>query len=155
MGDRGSDLWNSFLDTALGLLAELDELMAKHHGLSALWFQVLAALYEAPDGHLKLNDLARAIRLSQSGATRLVDRLEKEGFLERINCPSDRRVVYTTLCPKGKAAYERAQPDWKTFLESRFAKPLGEDKLAVLGNLLTRLKPAQTPLEKCPEQLSS
>lgn len=153
MDDRWSNLWNSFLDTALGLLAELDELMSSRHGLSALWFQVLAVLYEAPDGHLKLNDLARAIRLSQSGATRLVDRLEKEGFLERINCPSDRRVVYTALCPPGKAAYEAALPDWRAFFESRFVSHLNDDELKVFGSLLARLKPSQTPLEKCPEQL--
>ncbi|NNM67391.1 MAG: MarR family transcriptional regulator [Spirochaetales bacterium] len=148
-------LWNKLLDTTLGLLAALDELLTSKHGLSALWYQVLATLESAPDGRLRLHELAAAIRLSQSGTTRLVDRLEKEGLVERSSCPGDRRVVYSSLSTAGKNALTTARPDWESFLETHFAVPLGADHQKTLALILEYLQPGDQRLTTCPKALAS
>jgi DNA-binding MarR family transcriptional regulator len=155
MEQEAQDLWNNLLDTTLGLLAALDELLESRHGLSALWYQVLATLETAPEGRLRLHELASAIRLSQSGTTRLVDRLEKEGLVERSSCPNDRRVVYSSLSPQGKSALTAARPDWEGFLETHFALPLGLENQKNFASILQLLQPGDTPLTTCPKALSS
>ena len=148
-------LWNKLLDTTLGLLASLDELLESKHGLSALWYQVLATLESAHEGRLRLHELASAIRLSQSGTTRLVDRLEKEGLVERSSCPSDRRVVYSSLSTAGKSALTAARPEWEDFLEAHFALPLGTEHQKTLALILEHLQPGDTRLATCPKALAS
>jgi len=55
-------------------------------------------------------DVSRALRLSKSGVTRLVDRLAGRGLVVRAACPSDRRVVYAGLTDEGRRAAAAAAP---------------------------------------------
>ncbi len=82
------------------------------------WYDVLNAVSEAGECGLRMFELADATAMSRSGMTRLIDRLEADGMIERRNCPSDRRgqVVVATargvstlreMCPAYGAAIHR------------------------------------------------
>lgn len=64
-------------------------------------YAVLYALYEAPEKRLRLAELADAGMLSRSGLTRLVDRLESNGYLRREPYPGDKRGTLAVLTNAG------------------------------------------------------
>src|SRR5687767_4623967 len=93
--------WRAFLrahSTMLRRIArDLDEA-----GLPPLtWYDVLAAVRDAPEGKLKQTDLADKVLLSHSGLSRLLDRIEKKGLVRRLACPGDRRSFHIELTDEG------------------------------------------------------
>src|SRR5262249_57520857 len=68
-------------------------------GISLAWFDVLFQLSVAPDCRRRMHELARALLLSKSGLTRLVDRIEEAGLVARASVHGDRRSLYVELTP--------------------------------------------------------
>ena len=73
-------------------------------------FEVLSGLDAAAEGRLRMKDIGAQLLVSKAGVTRLVDRLEAQGFAERAPCPSDRRVIWARITPAGRAVLARAVP---------------------------------------------
>ena len=78
-------------------------------------YEVLHHLQEASGGRMRMCELAEQAQLSRSGLTRLVDRLEREGLLERCSCEHDARGSYACLTASGASAWKkRASPIWRS-----------------------------------------
>lgn len=107
-------------------------------GLPLAWFEVLAAL-RAAGGRLRMHDLADAVGLSRSGASRAVDRLEAAGLLARERCEIDRRGAEAVLLPEGRAVLRRATPIHLRGVQRHLGSVLGPDERAALGALLDRV----------------
>ena len=86
------------------LEAELED---EHHLTTAEYF-VLVNLSEEPAGALRMTDLAERGALSLSGMSRVVDRLVRQGFVERQKCESDARGSFAALTPAGLAKLQAA-----------------------------------------------
>jgi DNA-binding MarR family transcriptional regulator len=114
------------------------------HGLSINQYEALLHLARADDRRMRRVDLADRLVLTASGVTRMLDGLEKEGYVDRDACASDRRVIYAVLTEPGlaklRAASETHVTDIRSFFESRFS----ESELAHLGRMLGRLADAGT-----------
>src|SRR5919197_6519564 len=80
---------------------QLDAQLTQDHGLTINDYEVLLRLAQAQDRRMRRIDLANEVLLTASGITRLLDGLEKVGFVERASCSSDRRVVYAVLTEAG------------------------------------------------------
>jgi DNA-binding MarR family transcriptional regulator len=104
------DTWAGFLRTHAQLIRELDEELRREHDLPLSSYDVLVQLSDAPEEGLRMSELAEAVLLSRSGLTRLVDRLEREGLLERHRCPEDARGSYAKLTAAGRERLEEARP---------------------------------------------
>ena len=100
-------------------------------GISAAEFGVLLRLVRTPGEHLRMTELAESSGLSTSGMTRLVDRLESEGLVERASCPTDRRGMEAKLTAKGRRVVQRALPAHLASLERHVFEPLGGDLRAL------------------------
>jgi DNA-binding MarR family transcriptional regulator len=70
-----------------------------------------------------MRDLGRAVVISKSGLTGLVDRTQRAGLVERGGDPGDRRVVHVTLTPAGAEAYRRARDDHRQAVADVFPAP--------------------------------
>ena len=88
---------------------------------------------------MKMTDLADASVFSKSGITRLVDRLEKDGLIERQSCPADRRRVHAWLTEKGLEERKRAWPVYRAAIYELFTTQMAESELASLGDILEKL----------------
>src|SRR5256885_15280337 len=106
--DLELDAWRGFLRTHATLVRDLDEELTERHGLPLSSYDVLVQLDEAPDGMLRMSHLADAVLLSRSGLSRLVSRLEKDGLLERSDCPSDARGAFAVITDNGRARLAEA-----------------------------------------------
>jgi DNA-binding MarR family transcriptional regulator len=91
--------------TALRITARLTrQLMdrwAEKHGLSEGRLHVLFRLGSAPDHRLPLGELADQLEVTPRNITGLIDHLERDGLVERIDDPDDRRLTYARLTPAG------------------------------------------------------
>ena len=84
--------------------------------------ELLLHLDRAPGNRMRMGDLATSVRLSQSGASRLVDRVERAGHVVREECDADGRVLYAQLSERGKAQLLEARPTYVASVRGRFVE---------------------------------
>src|SRR5713101_577865 len=131
--------WRSFLTAHAALINQIERELLEAGVVPLSWYDVLFALYEAPEQRLRMNELASAIVLSRSGLTRLVDRLETEGLLARERSVSDRRGAFAVLTEKGVAAMRKAWPVYAKGIDEHFARYLSDDEACTITEVFKRL----------------
>ncbi len=132
--------WRALISTTTGLMATLDNELQAAHGLSVGDYEVLVILSEAPDHAMRMSDLASRLRLSPSGATRRIDGLVRSGFVERQQCPSDRRGSYGVLTEAGQRKLEAAAPTHVEGVRRHFIDRLSDRQLANLAAALAHVE---------------
>jgi DNA-binding MarR family transcriptional regulator len=93
--------WLGLLDIHNRVVKELDHELERKHGLSLSTYSVLAALTRSPDGQLRMSELADRVLISRPGMTRLIERLERDGLVERRRDSADTRQVYAAITERG------------------------------------------------------
>ena len=94
-------LFTTLARTGLFLEALQRECLSEH-GLAFREYSVLRLLQRAPDGGLTPSLLAQRIVCTTGAMTKLVDRLVRNGLVERTPDPEDRRGVLVALTPAGE-----------------------------------------------------
>lgn len=107
-------------------------------------FDVLAQLYLAPDRALRRVDLARQVLLTASGITRLLDGLERSGWVAKRRCETDARVTYAVLTDDGVRKFEAAQASHVADVNELFGSQLSDEDRGQLEELLAKLPLADT-----------
>ncbi len=107
------------------------------------WYEVLQALARAPEGTLRPRELVEHVNLSKSGLTRLLDRLEQAGLVERRRCPKDRRGYHVLLTAEGRRIYQRMRPLHDRTVREHLGAALDERQASELAALLRKLAAGQ------------
>lgn len=136
--DEERGLWRTFVTIHFAINRQLDEELRQKAGLTLPEYEVLWELTNAPDNRLRMNELARHLLFTRSGVTRLIDRLEAAGYVERDDCHDDGRGVFATLTEDGFAAFEAAAVEYIDRLRELFFDRL-EGNLKEMRRLLGRL----------------
>jgi DNA-binding MarR family transcriptional regulator len=126
MNEERMAAWVTLLQAHSAVVAALGEKLERDIGLPLSWYEVLVQLGPAPDGKLRMQDLARSVLLSKSGVTRLVDRMQEAGLVERTACMSDRRVIYAGITEAGRRRLVDALPAFEEGFEEHFARFLSD-----------------------------
>jgi DNA-binding MarR family transcriptional regulator len=126
------------LEAHKDLVGRLDAELEREHGLPLTSYEVLMYLTDA-GGKLRMGELADRLLLSRSGITRLVDRLTRQGLVEREPCEDDGRGYYAVLTPAGRRKLSAARPDHLAGVRRHFLAPLGDDELDALSRTWERL----------------
>jgi len=103
IGSLEEEAYLNVLRTANALSQEIGELL-RAHGLTSAQYNVLRILRGAGERGLTASDIGDRMITRDPDVTRLVDRLEKRGLVERWRCGEDRRVVWTRISPAGLEA---------------------------------------------------
>ena len=133
------ELWERLVRAYAGIVACLESEMEAGQRLPLRWYEVLLHLARAPEGRMRMQDLAQVSLQSKSGLTRLVDRMEAAGLVLRESCPSDRRGINAVLTPAGRQRFRRAAPHHVRGIERHFGRHLQDSDPAVLKPVLERL----------------
>lgn len=108
-------------------------------GLPALaWFDVLASLSRSEDP-LRPKDMLCQVSVTKSGLTRLVDRMEEAGLIERSYCPSDRRGTFLSLTATGSETLDQMAPIRSRVLTDHFAGQMSEAEAKKIAEVLSRV----------------
>jgi DNA-binding MarR family transcriptional regulator len=139
--------WRGLLRVHAALVKSLDAQLAAAHDLPLSSYEVLITLEAAPGRKLRMSELADSVLLSRSGMTRLVDRLERDGLLERDHCTADGRGCFAVLTGKGLEAVAEARRTHLSGVRERFLSQFGDDELRVLAGFWERVLPGASGLE--------
>jgi DNA-binding MarR family transcriptional regulator len=140
LGERDAAAWTGLLRTRERLMHELDRELEGAHGLSLAEYDVLVQLDAAGERGLRMAELADAVLLTRSGLTRLVDRLEQQGLVERTRCPSDARGMHATLTTTGADRLDAARPAHTDGIRRLFLDRLDTPDLDDLVRIWARLE---------------
>lgn len=101
--------WRAWLATASSVLERIDSDL-RERGLTHADYEILAHLSEAPEGALRMGQLASQVLQSKSRLSYRMDRLEEQGIVARRACDDDARGTWAVLTPKGRRLIEREAP---------------------------------------------
>jgi DNA-binding MarR family transcriptional regulator len=134
-------VWRGFLRVYAALAKQLDAELDRTHGLPLSSYEVLINLQSAPGRRLRMADLADRALLSRTGMSRLVDRLERQGLLQRDTCASDARGCFAVLTDEGEALLAKARPTHLDGVRARFLAHLEPEDCERLSGLWERILP--------------
>lgn len=131
--------WRLMLQTHRSLLPVLGEELAEVAGVPLQAYDVLLHLSEAPQRRMRLSALADRVLLSPSGLSRVVDRLEAGGLVERRPDPSDRRAAFAVLTDQGMEVLRCAAPAHLEGIARYFTDHLSEDEAETIAAVFRRV----------------
>lgn len=133
------DAWVRLLRSHAAISRTLSADLLAEHGLTINDYEALLLLARSEDGYLKRIELADGLLLTPSGVTRLLDGLERAGYVEKGLCPTDARVHYAVLTEEGRRKLAEASESHLAGIRALFEEHLSERELVTLAGLLGRL----------------
>ena len=131
-----------FLRAHAAVVRELSSELELEHGLTINDYEVLLRLARATDRRMRRVDLAEEVLLSPSGITRLLQGLERAGWVEKATCESDARVSYAKLTDAGLAKLRAAAKTHVAGIQRVFLDRFDDDERATLVEFLSRIDAA-------------
>ena len=138
--------WRTFLRAHAQITRKLEAELMAEHDLPLPSYDVLLQLAESPGRRLRMTELADRVLLSRSGLTRLVDRLEREGLVERVACPNDARGTHAVLTDAGLARLREAAPTHLRGIAEHVTRRLTGEEVGQLLGLMSKLMTEHEPL---------
>ena len=129
----------NFLRAHAAVVRELSSELVSAHGLTINDFEVLLRLSRADGSRMRRVDLAQEVLLTPSGITRLLEGLERSGYVERVACKEDLRVSYAQLTPAGRTKLRAAGKTHVAGIHRLYLDHFDAEERAALGELLGRL----------------
>jgi DNA-binding MarR family transcriptional regulator len=140
--------WRGLLRVHSALVKALDAELLASHDLPLTSYEVLINLQAAPGRRRRMAELADGVLLSRSGMTRLVDRLERDGLLERDACTDDGRGTYAVLTDKGDACLADARRTHLEGVRERFLEHFEPAELRQFAMFWERVLPGAADLSR-------
>ena len=137
--DPKGHAWAVWLTAHATLLGRIGVALAEAKLPPLEWYDVLWELDKAEGGKLRMRELAQRIVLSRSNLTRLADRLEDAGLIERVDSPEDGRGYDCAITRAGRAMRKRMWPVYKSEIDSLFSRHITLDEARTIGVALARV----------------
>jgi len=127
--------WRLFLQACESVFAATDAQLARDSGLPHGYYEILVHLSETPNRALRMTQLAKASTYSKSRLSHAVARLEERGWVQRRDCPTDRRGQIAQLTDEGFAALAAAAPGHVDQVRRSLMDVLTPDQVEQLGEI--------------------
>jgi DNA-binding MarR family transcriptional regulator len=141
LGAQERRAWRAMLRAHTCLFKRLDGALDAAHRLPISSFEVLQRLDEAPNGRMRMCELAERAGLSRSGLTRLVDRLERDGLLERCSCSNDGRGAFACITGEGAERLSAARGTYAVVVREQFFSHFSAGELELVTEMWHRIAP--------------
>lgn len=122
----------------------IDTRLKHEHDLPLAFFESLYAIAQSHEGSLRVGDLARALRVTVGGTSKVVDRIERAGLIRREPDGDDRRASRVALTDAGKHTLAAARATYEVELASVLDTTLSGDEQQHFHDLVARLLTATT-----------
>lgn len=138
MGATAVDTWRAVVTSHAAVTDRVQKALAAADLPPLSWFELLQAVKASPNGRPRMSELADWLTLSRGGITKLVDRLQQAGYLERVNCTDDRRALQAELTPSGESMLEEMRAVYAAELEQHL-RMLSEEEAALITAALSKV----------------
>jgi DNA-binding MarR family transcriptional regulator len=133
------EAWAGLVRTQRTLLDRVEEALKRARLPPLDWYHVLYEIDRAPKGMLRQTGVQDRTQLAQYNVCRLVDRLQREGLVERRQCQLDGRNKVLVITAKGRALRRAMWPVYATAIEQHFGAHLSQAEAEQLARLLAKL----------------
>jgi MarR family transcriptional regulator, 2-MHQ and catechol-resistance regulon repressor len=136
-------VYGRLLEAWVTVTRQLDAQLEREVGIPLTWYGVLLLVGRSPGGARPIGELGLVTALTSGGVTRLVDRMAVAGLVERVPCPTDRRVIWVRLTDPGKELLVRATEVHLRGIQEYMLDKLAPEEVAELSRILAKLGPGQ------------
>jgi DNA-binding MarR family transcriptional regulator len=143
--------WRLFLNAHARLERLLDEDLRSAHDLTLAEYDAMLQLAESPTHRLRMHEIAERVVLSRSGVTRLIDRLVRDGLVERSHCSTDARGAEAVLTATGLDRLREAAPTHLRGISDHFLETMDAAELAAVDRAMTAVLAGLGPDAPCEE----
>ncbi|MFD5075786.1 MarR family winged helix-turn-helix transcriptional regulator [Streptomyces sp. NPDC058371] len=133
LNDEEQRIWRAYMAAATLLEDHLDRQLQRDAGMPHIYYGLLVQLEEAPRRRLRMTELAMKAKITRSRLSHAIARLEKNGWVRREDCPSDKRGQFAVLTDEGYEVLRRAAPGHVAAVRQALFDRLDPDQLKALG----------------------
>ncbi len=131
--------WRGLLRMTSQLNARMNRQLLQDYGVSLADYDVLVVLSEAPEGRLRVFEIADALAWEQSRVSHQLARMQRRGLITREGCATDARGAFAVLTTAGRAAIERAAPAHVEQVRQLVFDDLSHEQVSALTEITTRV----------------
>ncbi|HEX5512227.1 MAG TPA: MarR family transcriptional regulator [Actinomycetales bacterium] len=139
LDESEQQVWRAYLAASQQLWDRLDDDLQSGTGMPLSEYEILVRLSEAPDGRLRMSQLADLVVHSRSRLTHTVARMERRGLVVRRPCEEDGRGVLAELTDHGYEVLAKAAPVHVQSVRQHMFDPLTPEEVAVLGRAMRKI----------------
>ncbi|RKP53377.1 MarR family winged helix-turn-helix transcriptional regulator [Pararobbsia silviterrae] len=132
------DLWFSFVRTHRLMIREVERRLAEAGLPAYAWYDLLWGLESGPGGTRRMHELADVLVIERYNLTRLVDRLEQEGFVTRARSAEDGRAAFASITSKGRALRKKMWKVYESAVAELFVAQFDADEQRTFAHALDR-----------------
>ncbi len=136
LSDGEQCVWRSYLHATTLLEDHLDRQLQRDAGMPHVYYGLLVQLSQAPRRRLRMTELARSAKITRSRLSHAVARLEKNGWVRREDCPSDKRGQFALLTEEGMEVLRRTAPGHVEAVRQAMFDRLSPEQVEQLGTIM-------------------
>ncbi|GAA0601637.1 MarR family winged helix-turn-helix transcriptional regulator [Streptomyces crystallinus] len=145
LSDEEQRTWRAYLHATTLLEDHLDRQLQRDAGMPHIYYGLLIQLSEAPRRRLRMTELAIGAKITRSRLSHAIARLEKNGWVRREECPSDKRGQFAALTDEGFAVVERTAPGHVGAVRQALFDRLSPEQTEQLGQIMRVLAEGLQP----------
>ncbi|MCX4233761.1 MarR family winged helix-turn-helix transcriptional regulator [Streptomyces sp. NPDC020707] len=136
LSDEEQRTWRAFMHATTLLEDHLDRQLQRDAGMPHIYYGLLVQLVDAPQRRLRMTELAMKAKITRSRLSHAIARLEKNGWVRREDCPSDKRGQFAVLTDEGYAVLERVAPGHVAAVRQALFDRLTPEQQKALGEAM-------------------
>lgn len=134
--DEEQHVWRAYLHATTLLEDHLDRQLQRDAGMPHIYYGLLVQLSQASRRRLRMTELARSAKITRSRLSHAIARLEKNGWVRRENCPSDKRGQFARLTDEGMEVLRQNAPGHVAAVRQALFDRLSPDQVTQLGAIM-------------------
>jgi DNA-binding MarR family transcriptional regulator len=140
-------IWRSYVHATTLLEDHMDRQLQRDAGMPHVYYGLLVKLAESAQRRLRMTELAMHAKITRSRLSHAIARLEKNGWVRREDCPSDKRGQFAVLTDQGLAVLRQAAPDHVTIVRNAVFDRLTPEQQKSLGEIMQIIAEGLQPNE--------
>ncbi|GAA0654123.1 MarR family transcriptional regulator [Streptomyces thermocarboxydovorans] len=145
--DREQGVWRSYIEATTLLEDHLDRQLQHDAGMPHIYYGLLVKLAESPRRRMRMTELAMHAKITRSRLSHAVARLEKNGWVRREDCPSDKRGQFAVLTDEGYEVLRRTAPGHVEAVRQAVFDRLSPEQQKSLGEIMRIIAEGLQPKE--------
>ena len=127
--------WIQLLKIAKRIESRINSHFVTEHGSSMSRFDVLANLSRCPENTTTTSNLSAMLLASKGNITRLLDRMETDGLINRTNSSEDKRVSVIKMTKKGEVLFQSLADDHESWVDDLFVSLSNAEIKKLIGTM--------------------
>ncbi|MEU6217271.1 MarR family transcriptional regulator [Streptomyces sp. NPDC047022] len=145
--DEEQRTWRAYMHAVTLLDDHLDRQLQRDAGMPHIYYGLLVQLAEAPHRRLRMTELAMQVKITRSRLSHAVARLEKNGWVRREDCASDKRGQLAVLTDEGYEVLSHAAPGHVAAVRQALFDRLSPQQRDTLGEIMEIIAEGLQPKE--------